>query len=55
MQITRIPSGPSSAAKVRESPSIAAHATPNPAVSGIANRAGEADSIKMTPDLFFNI
>lgn len=27
----------------------------NPAVRGIANRAGEADSIKMTPDLFFNI
>jgi hypothetical protein len=42
--------GPSSAANVRDSPSIAAQATPKPAVEANADRAGEAESVGMTPD-----
>src|SRR5262245_59400336 len=49
MQTTRTPYGPSSAASVRDNPSTAAQATPNPPVRAIARRAGDAVIVRMTP------
>jgi hypothetical protein len=49
-QIARMPCGPNSAGRARESASIAAQAGPMPPTNGAPKRAGSGVCIRITPD-----